>query len=347
MTDGRKLRSKDELKKNTDKALFNFENINKLVHRDQTIKIVNKTSHNSLYRYYEETETTIPTNIIKSRNIEIRSNLSHRKSKQKVDILDDSIYETFHKKMKKEERTMVNIDRSRILSEVDNLDLLLQSLNQYDWIRHLPNITQINDIRDYDELETKKELTIKEIQRILNKFENWKRRQDKLVNDIKKHDTIHEDSDHEQEFHLPIEYLKQKRLKERRIQEGPIIKLNLRNGYALVIEPFTNPRIVKIEDRSKHQHTDEKFKGSVSANSPSKLNNNLKPTSRRPNIDAPTRLNKLNFKFDEHSSIAFGAALPNIKQAQSFSLNSSWRLHAQEWKHAREKLRRKLRKLND
>lgn len=347
MADGRKLRSKDELKKNTDKALFNFENINKLVHRDQTIKIINKKSYDSLYRYYGETETTIPTNINKSRNIEIRNNLSHRKSKQKVDILHDSIYEIFHKKMKKEERTMVNIDRSRILSEVDNLDLLLQALNQYDWVRHLPNITQINDIRDYDELETKKKLTIKEIQRILNKFENWKRRQDKLISDIKKHDTHREDSDHEQEFLLPIEYLKQKRLKERRIQAGPIIKLNLRNGYALVIEPFVNPRIVKVEDRSKHLHTDEKLKGSVSTSSPSKLNNNFKAISRRRNIDAPTRFNDLNFKFDEHNSIAFGATLPNIKKVQTFSLNSSWKLHAQEWKHAREKLRRKLRKLND
>lgn len=343
MTNGRKLRSKDELKKNTDKALFNFENINKLIHRDQSIKIIGKTSNNSLYRYYGEHETSIPITINKIRDIESCNNISHRKSKQKVDILEDSIYEIFHKKMKKEERTMVNIDRSRIFSEVDNLYLLLQSLNQYDWIRHLPSITHINDIRDYDELESKKDLTIKEIQRIINKFENWKRRQDKLISDIKKYDTIRDDSDHEQDFHLPMEYLKQKRLKQRRMQAGPIIKLNLRNGYALVIEPFANPRIVKIEDKPKHQDTMRKLKGTNSL----RLNNDSKHSFRKKGVDASTELNELNFQYDEQKNIAFGKPFPNIKQAQSFSLNSEWRLRANEWKNGREKLRKKLRKLNN
>lgn len=340
MTNGRKLRSKDELKKTTDKALFNFENINKLIHRDQPIKIISKTSNNNLYRYYGENETAIPSTINKNRVIEKGNNIAHRKSKQKVDILEDSIYEIFHKKMKKEERTMVNIDRSRIFSEVDNLYLLLQLLNQYDWIRHLPNITHINDIRDYDELETKRQLTIKEIQRIINKFENWKRRQDKLINDIKKYDAIHDDSNHEQDFHLPIEYLKQERLKERRIQVGPIIKLNLRNGYALVIEPFANPRIVKFQDKSRNQDTMRKLKR---ASSPSKLNSSSRASFPKKDIEAPTELNKINFQFDEQKNIAFGMPLPDIKQAQSFSLYSAWKLHAKKWKSEREKLRKNYR----
>lgn len=342
MTNGRKLRSKDDLKKDTDKALFNFENINKLIYRNQKIKVTHKTSYNNLYKYFGDKETTVPDRINRSNNIEFHEELPHRKSKQKIDMLDDSTYELFHRKMKKEERSMANIDRSRILSEVDNLNSLIQNLNQYDWVRHLPNITHVNNIRDYDELESKKNITIEEIERILIKFDNWKKRQDKLASDIREYDNnrLHY-INNEDEFLLPIEYLREKNLKERRKEIGPTIKLNLRNGYVLVIEPFANPRIDKLQDNfqtSKIPHEDD------SSQQPKSIN---KLSYRRNNRDNTfSEFNDLNFHFDENNNVAFGVQIPNIRQV-SFTLNSYWRLHAEEWKNGREQFRRKLRKMNN
>ena len=69
---------------------------------------------------------------------------------------------------------MSNEERIKNLWELDTLQSQLERLTQYDWIRSLPDITVIKDMKDYDELERKKELTIKEIERLLQKHENWK-----------------------------------------------------------------------------------------------------------------------------------------------------------------------------
>jgi something-about-silencing protein 4 len=151
----------------------------------------------------------------------------------------------FHKKMKKDEKVMANEDRLRILSEVDNLQTQLNLLNQYDWVRHLPNICSINDVRDYDELVEKKDLTVVEIENSLRKYDNWKRRSDQLAHDIKSNIETSDGAD--EEYNLSLETIKANRKRENRQKYGPVIKLYLNNGYLLVIDPIQPPRIVKSQ----------------------------------------------------------------------------------------------------
>lgn len=338
MANGRNLRSRDDVKKDSNKILFNFDNVNTLIYRNQKIEIKSKTSYDNIYKHFGDHET--PTGIDKQSHIETCNDLTHRKSKQKVDVLADSIFDLFHRKMKKEEKSMANLDRNRILSEVDNLNTLLQNLNQYDWIRHLPDITHINDSRNFEELEIKKDLTIKEIQRILDKFDNWKKRQEKLATDIREYDDL-SNAVEEDEFELPIEYLRQKRLKERRLQNGPVIRLNLRNGYALVIDPLESPKIVQV-NISHYPKVTKKPKADGSDVHPIESFNRISNFRRKSLDSILLESTNLNLKFDEQNNIAFGNAIPDIKRVQAFSLNPSWKLHAREWRVAREKLRNKV-----
>ncbi|RLV91916.1 hypothetical protein JA1_003491 [Spathaspora sp. JA1] len=233
----RKLRSKDKTKNQTNqKSLFNFENINELLYRNKQITLTNEQITPST-PYYDSTE--IP-NLPSANTVKTNTLLPRRRHVD--DPLPDSIYELFHRKMTKEEKVMNNEERSRILSEVDNLQTQLNLLFQYDWIRHLPGICLINDVNDFKELEMKKQLTIEEIQRLLRKHENWRRRLEKLTNDIREYskEELTEDPDYE----LTLAQLKSKRSKERLVKYGPVIKLRLINDTYLIIDPLHTPKII-------------------------------------------------------------------------------------------------------
>ncbi|ODV76695.1 uncharacterized protein CANTADRAFT_35648, partial [Suhomyces tanzawaensis NRRL Y-17324] len=233
----RKLRSKAGPTKKT-ANLFNFE-VNELLYKDQDIAIKQGTSYENIYRYFNDIE--LPK-VHGTREIQLLENLLPRRTKHSRDALDDQVYEAFHRKMKKEEKVMTNEERLRILNEVDNLHTQMELLHRYDWIRHLPEITQIDDPKDFEELEHKKELTIHEIEKLLRKHEDWKRRVDALNSDIKEYEVSDEEED---EYSASIDLLKDRRRKQRAAKYGPCIKLRLNNGYTLIIDQILPPRIIR------------------------------------------------------------------------------------------------------
>ncbi|KAI5964994.1 hypothetical protein CANMA_003505 [Candida margitis] len=176
----RKLRSEDSSNVASNKNLFNFDNINAYLYQDKPIFIDN-SGKDQLYHYFkgdEETPTLRVTDVK-----QIARKLPRRRTK--VDPLPDPKYGIFHRKMKKEETQMLNEEKIKNLVEVDNLNTSLQLLNQYDWIRHLPLITKINNAMDYEEMERKKDLTINEIEKLLEKQALWKKKRDRFINDAR------------------------------------------------------------------------------------------------------------------------------------------------------------------
>ncbi|KAK6460498.1 something about silencing, SAS, complex subunit 4-domain-containing protein [Scheffersomyces coipomensis] len=264
----RKLRSKDENQKGSNATLFNFENVNSLLYRGKSIHISKDTSFHHPYSYNGDIQLVPKVTNSKSIEVQISTNLLPRKSRQ-IDPLDDSLYEIFHKKMKREEKIMANEDRIRILSEVDNLQSQLQLLNQYDWLRYLPGICYINNPHDYDELEIKLDLTITEITKLIRKYENWRRRNENLSQEIKQFDLNgSHDYDEDDEYTANADIIRERRRKERRRLLTPRIKLKLHNGFTLVIDPLNPPVVVpsiELEPQPKPKPTPKK-KSSVKSN---------------------------------------------------------------------------------
>lgn len=265
----RRLRSKDETNKPVQQT-FNFDNISPLLFRNEEIKVNEGNSYDDLYSSFEDVNFPASHKTSKLINLKVIDRLLPRRNKSKPDPLADSNYEAFHKKMKKEEKNMMNSERLKIMSEVDNLRSQLSLMRQYDWVRHLPKITYIRDIRDYEELLRKRQLTIDEIGRLLKKHDDWRRRQETLLNDIKKYDQgIDSDDDDESILSIPMSTLQEKREKERVLRNGPIIRLALHNGYEILMSPYAIPKIVlagtdvscghnpkKIDPVKKEQHNE-------------------------------------------------------------------------------------------
>ncbi|KAG2734550.1 hypothetical protein G9P44_002556 [Scheffersomyces stipitis] len=248
----RKLRSNDHLKKEPNQLLFNFENLSRLLYRNDPISVSSETDYGKLFVSGADPGLPLPSAISKKSDVQIRSELLPRSKKNIADPLPDKCYDVFHRKMKKEEKVMTNEDRLRILSEVDNLQTQLALLNQYDWIRHLPGIAFINDPRDYEELEQKKLLTISEIERLIRKHENWRRRLDAITAAIKEFEIYGDDEKETDEYDVPIDVLKERRQAERRRLYGPRIKLRLNNLYSLIIDPILPPKIVHTSELIKN-----------------------------------------------------------------------------------------------
>ncbi|KAK6200918.1 something about silencing, SAS, complex subunit 4-domain-containing protein, partial [Scheffersomyces amazonensis] len=242
----RKLRSNDDSSRIANTALFNFDNINQILYRDKSITVTTELSFTNPYVYNGNIDINKKNSTTsKVSNVQVTHDLIPRRSSKLNDPLDPSIYDIFHKKMKRDERIMANEDRSRILSEVDNLQSQLQLLHQYDWIRYLPSICYINNPQDYDELEQKLALTITELDKLIRKHDNWRRRNDALNNEIKEFDTglRHVVIEHD-EYTADIATLRERRRVERRKRLGPTIRLKLHNGYTLIIDPIHPPTVL-------------------------------------------------------------------------------------------------------
>lgn len=177
----RKLRSDDSNKVIQNKNLFNFDDINVYLYQNKPMQMGKLEFDSQLYSYFKGDEETPTLKVIRVKKVPRKL----PKRRTKVDPLPDSKYTIFHRKMKKEETQMLNEEKIKNLVEVDNLNTNLQLLRQYDWIRHLPSITKVNNIMDYEEMERKRDLTINEIEKLLEKQALWKRKRDKFNIDIK------------------------------------------------------------------------------------------------------------------------------------------------------------------
>lgn len=149
------------------------------------------------------------------------------------DPLPDSLYVPFHSKMKREEKSMAEVDKNKLANEIDNIQQQLQLLHENLWLRNLLKVAYIRDKSDPTELSRKRQLAITELQRVLDKFTDWLRRSLQRLSEIRENEP---DSDDEGVLadvangHIQA-------------SEPPIYRLNLRNGHALVFGPCIYPRI--------------------------------------------------------------------------------------------------------
>ncbi|KAI5965981.1 uncharacterized protein KGF55_001345 [Candida pseudojiufengensis] len=183
----RKLRSGDT-KPLEDKNLFNFDNINHYLYRSKPIPFNDDPNSNQLplYRYFrDEVESTPQPPPLKHGEIKRIKRTNIKYDPKIEDPLPDSTYHIFHRKMRKEEAQMLNEEKIKNLMELDNFQNYLQLLNQYDWIRHLPQITKINDLKNLEECEEKRQLTIDEIEKMLKKQSIWKKKKDEFANNVR------------------------------------------------------------------------------------------------------------------------------------------------------------------
>ena len=317
MTDLRKLRSKDERSKKPN--LFNFENTNSILYEGHKLGLSFGSKANNYYKYYpdEDKNTCDLRDKHIGSEIEFITDSLPRLSK-KNDELHDNVYSLFHRKMMREEKTMSNAEKEKVNSEIDNYSLKLNSLLLDGWTNVLPCITYIEDKNDYPELVTKKKLTIQEISRLIETFENIRKRQESLKAEIKSWYTeTTKGSDDRSEFDMSIYQLKEKRLREK-LKRGPIIRLRLHNGYEIIIDNNGIPKVRKIDDS---------------------LNGNKEHTTSK---KSPTiNVHKLDFKVKAEEDVAFGVRLSDLGR-EDFEIKKEWKKFASTYKVERIKNRKAL-----
>ncbi|KAF8004200.1 hypothetical protein HF325_001648 [Metschnikowia pulcherrima] len=259
----RKLRLSDSEAKNA-ALLYDFDHVNKLIHEDARIRLdfVSKVSHSCPYEHFGEA-CKIPSQTI-NLDLSVRRSeeeLPRRRRRITADPLHDEVYETFHRRMKKEERSRTLTDRGRMYFEMDNLKSQLELLQQHDWNKHLPTLTKINDRSDVDELLKKRQATMHEIEKTLAKFANWEARSSALSAEMKvwenqalarkRVDDDDADDVDETVLDVPLHVLAKERRQQRIARDGMPIRILLRNGHQVRYNPYLTPTVVVEREKSR------------------------------------------------------------------------------------------------
>lgn len=265
----RALRLADPLRAKSSK-LFNFGSVNPLLYLDTAIDIdvVSPATSAHHYHYYGQA-CQLPHIAAKETDLKHKELLLPRKQRTRADPLADAVYSGFHKRMTKEERSMVESDRSRVMKEIENLRDQLRLLLQNDWVRQLPRITLVEDRKDMVEMARKRTLTQMEIRKLLNKYSDWEDRNLRLFREAKKFeasangvveatwrlgedsdlsdDTDSDDSDDSDEtiLTLSLQAIKEERERKRIDRNGPSLRILLHNGYDILLQPDQSPRVVE------------------------------------------------------------------------------------------------------
>lgn len=248
--------------------LFNFDSVNTLLYLDQPIQVDHSTTQttDSLYRHYGST-CQLPKLAGKNTDLQFKATLLPRRQRIRTDPLDDAIYENFHRRMTKEEKSMAGVDRTRMTFEIENLRDQLSLLLQHDWVRQLPRITMINDRKNPEEMARKRSITRQEIQRLLNKYSNWEQRDARLQrarkrfeersngvsasrtsqNDESDESSDESDDNDDETVLSSLAKLKEERQRKRMLRDGLAIRIMLRNGYDILQPPEHSPRIVESD----------------------------------------------------------------------------------------------------
>lgn len=289
MSNKRTLRSRN-LKEEVDHSnLFNFDFINPYVQKSKPIKVSSKTSSMNLYHYSEDSKLPPKSSTQKPMNIRLVDDIElPRKSKLRDDPLSDSIYETFHKQMWRQESRMVSNDRIRLMSDFDTLNNQKKQLDQYSWDKFLPSITKINNVNDHEELERKRLLTLNEIDRRISQYQNWKKRLENFKNQKK---LLEKQPNKLDEYNTPIEILRQSRLSERELSARPI-KLILNNGYSLYIDVNSPPKIIKDSSLSTKKQENKIITKSLHSNKPKKQSKISTKTTRNLRLNSRAIIKK-------------------------------------------------------
>lgn len=226
---------------------FNFENINKLLflHEPLQVKAVPE-DWGKPYRYFHSA-IEIPPVTKKQVTITSHDTILPRRNRVRSDPLPDELYLPFHRRMKKDEKSVTTSERDRIYFEMDNLRAQLQHLKGNEWQRYLPVTTVITNKVDQEELHRKRELTILELERILARLAGWEGRCNKLASDLKRFEKKQGqflDSDcSDDESILSESFLKIRAAKSRKrlYEYGAPCRILLRNGYSISFNPYRDP----------------------------------------------------------------------------------------------------------
>ncbi|PVH18998.1 hypothetical protein CXQ85_001292 [Candidozyma haemuli] len=182
----RRLRSQERSKAAS--KLFDFDSANALLYKDEAIRIdrSGRSEGRQPFTYYGEM-SRLPERQATSKSTKVSKKevVLPRRQRTKEDPLGDEVYEAFHRKMKRDEKSMTGSDKNRIANEIDNFRMQLMLLQQNNWARHLPKMTYINDKSDLEELSWKRQATFKELQRLVQKYENWETRNEQRLAEIK------------------------------------------------------------------------------------------------------------------------------------------------------------------
>lgn len=175
--------------------------------------------------------------------------LPSRRYRNTQDPLDDELYLTFHRRMRKDERSVALTDKSKLHFDIDNLRGQLELLNQHDWVKHLPLMVHLNDRNDYDELTKKRIMARREIKKTLEKFQDWEARCVAHAATVKKFlkgniGLGDEDDSDGLILSRSLSSLAKERAALRIALHGMPVRIVLRNGYDLLAMPHRKPRIV-------------------------------------------------------------------------------------------------------
>ncbi|RKP30380.1 hypothetical protein METBISCDRAFT_27458 [Metschnikowia bicuspidata] len=172
-----------------------------------------------------------------------------RRPRSAPDPLADDVYAVFHKRMKKDERSVALADKSKLYFDIDNVRGQSKLLNQHDWVKHLLSMVVLRDRNDYAELARKRQLVWSDIQRTLGKFADWEARSAAHAATVKNYlqgniGLGDEDDADALILTRPVASLAKERAALRIAQHGTPVRLVLRNGYDLLAMPHRKPRIV-------------------------------------------------------------------------------------------------------
>ncbi|CAI4055603.1 hypothetical protein N7582_000382 [Saccharomyces uvarum] len=220
----------------------------------------------------EEKKKTITKMILDIEHHEL--NLSNNNSME--DLLPDCTYQSYHKKMLKQENRMIQSDVVNSENEADRLSLISDRLDMLNWATTLQKVTKINDPTDKNEMETKRYQTKELIDSMLSKFESMKKKSYKLARRPASSDSLlklvsskdwpklytridrtfipdYASSSDEEEDDIIVEEIRQRRLKKREQQCGGSIIILLSDHqsqkgmtrFAIVAEPLRKPYVIK------------------------------------------------------------------------------------------------------
>jgi something-about-silencing protein 4 len=269
------LRSKETPK--IDSSLFNFEQNPNAFDPSQVLTIVEEKNAGVVIQGEEvpskiEIKTVIKEvsdsedgNLEKTRRRSFRKNTLKSTNLSIKDSLDDEVYLPYHRRMEKEEKKMTNRDREKIHSEADKMKSQLESLQSTEWHKVLPIITYVRDPKNITEMSEKRQWTIDCLNGLLSKFDDWKKREDRvmgrnrshiiathtLLNDLRlytrlnKYDYIGTSDTDEEEEDVSIEEIRRRRIRKRTEDFGPVIKIKF-GGNVVVAEPFKATRIDRL-----------------------------------------------------------------------------------------------------
>ncbi|KAH3902043.1 uncharacterized protein SCODWIG_02153 [Saccharomycodes ludwigii] len=124
-----------------------------------------------------------PTDLInKIKTLEnMKMTITHTYLKEKcntkgIDPLYDERFHLFHNSLMKTEKKMLHKDKVNAQELVEKLQDILDTLNLEVWREYIPSITLMKDPNDEEELETKRTLTIKAIERLMEVSADVKKR---------------------------------------------------------------------------------------------------------------------------------------------------------------------------